>query len=220
MTPTTKGQIAVALSSAFVIAIGVMFYDWPAFTVLALFWLENVVIGVFTLLRILGAGARAHRYGESLFVACFFTVHYGLFCLVHGALLAALFGGIHIGSGSVGDLVLLMIGRVLADAIGVLVLLAMIVAAAGETMRWWAALDVVDDDVVKSAMFEPYPRIVVLHLVLIGGGFLMQMLDAPALAALLLVALKAAADIRRLRRIDATERAAALRSQGSWRWKD
>ena len=53
--------------------------------------------------------------------AAFFTVHYGLFCFVHGAIVATLFGGIQLGGGSAAEPVLLMIGRVLADAVGVLV---------------------------------------------------------------------------------------------------
>jgi hypothetical protein len=49
-------------------------------------------------------------------------------------------------------------------------------------------------------MAAPYGRIVVLHVVLIGGGFLMQALDAPAAVVLLLVAFKLWHELRALRR--------------------
>jgi hypothetical protein len=48
-------------------------------------------------------------------------------------------------------------------------------------------------------MAAPYGRIVVLHVVLLGGGFLMQLFNAPSAAVLLLVALKLAVDLGVLR---------------------
>ena len=61
-----------------------------------LFWLENVIVGVLNIPRILFAtgdesasGAFFHR----LFTAVFFTVHYGLFTFVHGVFVFSMFGG-------------------------------------------------------------------------------------------------------------------------------
>jgi hypothetical protein len=45
-------------------------------------------------------------------------------------------------------------------------------------------------------MQQPYGRIVVLHLTILGGGFLMLALHSPAVGLLLLVALKTALDLR------------------------
>lgn len=213
MNPAASSlQRAAAVVSAAIIAAGVVFFDWPTFTVLALYWLENVVIGGFTTLRILAAGARTERYAESLGAAVFFTLHYGLFCVVHGAFVATLFGNINFGHG-VFDPVLLMIGRIGADAIGLVVIVALVVTAAIDAWRAWGAMDVEDARLIRTIMFEPYGRIVVLHLVLIGGGLLMQLLNAPSLAALLLVALKLAYDLRLVfqKRMPSARRAAAGR---------
>jgi Family of unknown function (DUF6498) len=60
-------------------------------------------------------------------------------------------------------------------------------------------------------MSEPYGRLIVLHVVLIAGGFLMIALQLPSLAALLLVAFKLVYDLRMLQRA----RAAALPEQKS-----
>jgi hypothetical protein len=49
-------------------------------------------------------------------------------------------------------------------------------------------------------MGQPYGRIVVLHIVLIGGGFLLAALQLPSAAALLLVAFKLLYDLLMLRR--------------------
>ncbi len=205
-------QLLAAIVSAAVIAAGVVLFGWPTFTVLALYWLENLIIGGFTLLRILAAGARSERYGQSLFTAVFFAVHYGLFCFVHGIFVATLFGNITSAHG-LFDPLLLMIGRIGADRIGGLVIAAMLFAAAVDAARAWARMDAGDDKVIGRIMFEPYGRIVVLHLVLIGGGALMQFLQAPAAAALLLVAFKLAYDLRLLaaKSSSATARAMATK---------
>jgi hypothetical protein len=45
-------------------------------------------------------------------------------------------------------------------------------------------------------MQQPYGRIVVLHLTILGGGFLMMALHSPVVGLLLPVALKIALDLR------------------------
>jgi hypothetical protein len=207
-TSARQVQWIAAIGSATVMAAGIAFFDWPTFTVLALYWLENVIIGGFTALRILAAGARTERYGESLAVTAFFCVHYGLFCAVHGIFVATLFGGMRSMS-STADPLFLMIGRIAADRIGLLVVAALVIAAALDAWRAMATLDAEDEKAVRSIMSEPYGRIVVLHVVLLAGGFLMAALGLPSLAALLLVAFKLAYDLRLLRR----RQAAALPEQ-------
>ena len=53
------------------------------------YWAENVVIGCYTVLRMLesGRGAAGEKIGKSLF----FCFHYGMFCLVHGVFVMTLF---------------------------------------------------------------------------------------------------------------------------------
>ncbi len=53
---------------------------------------------------------------------------------------------------------------------------------------------------LKELMGAPYGRIMVLHVTLIAGGFLVMSLHAPVLGALLLIALKLAYDLVSLRR--------------------
>ena len=64
-TPAQQLQWLAAIGSAVVMAVGIAFYGWPTFTVLALYWLENVIIGAFTTLRILAAGAAARHWVQS-----------------------------------------------------------------------------------------------------------------------------------------------------------
>lgn len=208
-------QLAAAIGAAAVMAIGIVAFGWPTFTVLALYWLENVIVGAFTALRIVATGARAGRWVEALATVGFFSVHYGLFCLIHGFFVAVLFGGIRPVDSGIVDTVLLMIDRVAGDRTGLIVIAAMTVAAAADAWRALAATDHEHPRAIRDAMSAPYGRIVVLHLVLIGGGFLVQALKLPSLAALLLVGAKLAHDLRQLRRQEAPlEEARALNSGG------
>ena len=57
-------------------------------------WLENLVIGAFTILRMLGTvAANILNLAVAAFMVPFFTVHYGMFCFGHGIFLSAFAGG-------------------------------------------------------------------------------------------------------------------------------
>lgn len=215
MNREARLDLAAAILTAGVIAAGVLFYDWPVFTVLALYWVENVVIGVFNVIRMLIAGARTGQVAGGVGMAGFFAVHYGFFCAGHAVFLLALFGQAENVSlfGAVGT----VFERVSVGLFGGVAVLAIVASALFDTLRWSAAPDDTEQaKLLSKLMAEPYGRIVVLHVVLLGGGFLLQLLHAPALAALLLVALKLAYDVRRLRR----QAAAGGEQKPGWVWKD
>src|SRR5262249_13770895 len=76
----------------------VLVLHWQVFPLLLLYWLENVVVGIFNVLRM--AVADPHDPGSwigKLFMIPFFCVHYGMFCFVHGIFVFALFGGAKFG---------------------------------------------------------------------------------------------------------------------------
>jgi hypothetical protein len=193
-------EFAAAIAAAAVVAAGVLFFGWPTFTVLALYWIGNVVIGVFTLLRIAIASARAgHPFG-GVFVGAFFAVHYGLFCLGHAFLIATLLGRGGIDGSLLFKPAALLVARVASDSIGTIALLAITLGAGFDALRRLRNADAADRADPRGVMSAPYGRIVVLHVVLLVGGFLLQLLQAPAVAALLLVGAKLASDMIWLRR--------------------
>ena len=71
--------------------IGVLFYQWDATLVLALFWVENLIIGAFNLVKMLILTIR-NKQLNGLFLSAFFVLHFGLFCSAHGLLLWGLLG--------------------------------------------------------------------------------------------------------------------------------
>ena len=78
---------------------GVLFFGWSVFATLLLFWVENVIVGAFNVLRMLVAQPQiGAMWAAKLFMIPFFTFHYGMFVTVHGIFVLTLFGG-----GAVGD---------------------------------------------------------------------------------------------------------------------
>ncbi|HTN49640.1 MAG TPA: DUF6498-containing protein [Burkholderiaceae bacterium] len=198
---------ALAILSAAIIAYGVLALGWPVFVVMALFWFENVAIGGFNVLRMLVSGARLGGTGllGALFMAAFFTVHYGLFTAVHGVFVVMFFGGAEMRDAMQGGLTgpLLQMGeRLLTDRQNWIALLAIVAVHAVAFLQWLAATRDRPPS-PRELMGAPYGRIVVLHLTLIAFGFLVMVLKTPVLGALLLIALKLAYDLLALPRAPA-----------------
>jgi hypothetical protein len=90
------------LSSNSIPVAGVVFLGWdPAFIIL-IYWAESVIIGIFNILMMLVSGVftsdnifRPARFAAALFLSVFFTVHYGLFMLIHALFIGVLFLNSH-----------------------------------------------------------------------------------------------------------------------------
>ena len=70
---------------------GVLFYQWDATLVLALFWIENLIIGAFNLIKIFVVST-VKKQPKGLILSAFFVIHFGLFCSAHGLFLWDLLG--------------------------------------------------------------------------------------------------------------------------------
>jgi hypothetical protein len=198
---------SLAVGTAAVLAYGVLVLGWPVFAVMALFWFENVVIGGFNVAKMLTSGARLGLAGVigGVALAAFFTVHYGMFTAVHGVFVVALFGG-ELGQGAMNgglfEPLLRMLDRLLASRDGWLAAAAIVTLHATGFVQWLIATRDAPTP-LKELMGAPYGRIVVLHVTLIAGAFLVQALKAPVAGALLLITLKLAYDLVTLRRAQA-----------------
>src|SRR5438552_16780075 len=64
---------------------GVLFFGWSVFATLLLFWVEDVIVGVFNILRMLTAAPdNPLAWVSKVFMIPFFTFHYCVFVIVHG----------------------------------------------------------------------------------------------------------------------------------------
>jgi hypothetical protein len=172
---------------------GAFFWGWQAFELVFLYWFENLVIGVFTLWRFL---LRPYDHPIALviplFFAPFFLLHYGIFCLGHGAFVFAMFGEGTPGTGLFSPLrnlplVLSRDGMALA-AIGLVLL---------QLVDWIRDLreNGLGADNVIQLMTRPYRRIIVLHVTIMAAGFLLVALEEPVVGLAALVFVKTYFDI-------------------------
>lgn len=179
--------------------VGVTFWGWSAFALIFLYWLENLVIGA----RTVGAMLATAAFGGvkalgAIAIAGFFTIHYGLFCFVHGTFVVTLFGGEAAAGESMFDL---------ADAAQTLFAREPGLYAGLAGMVLWQAVSLalfVARGEAKQAeplalMGAPYPRIIVLHLTLIFGGFLLLLLNQPLAGLVLLALIKTGFDVAEAR---------------------
>ncbi len=199
----TPAQLAL-VSANLIPLFGVLYLDWDVGSIVVLYWLENLVIGGYTILKMLVT----EKLG-ALFNVVFFTVHYGGFCAIHGMLVLEL---ITTGAGS---------PETLPETSwpGPLVLIEMFIdlvhrlfTAAPEHFTWVIiamvlshgvsfALNFIGQGEYKSTsaqklMTAPYKRIAVLHIAIIAGAFLIKQLGSPLGLLLALVVFKIILDIK------------------------
>src|SRR5687768_15241830 len=104
--------VATLLVANLVPLVGVLFFGWDVAMILIAYWLENGIVGIFNVAKIVLAKgpstqsvrARVCFAGESSsngVLAAFFAIHYGFFWLVHGVFVVLLTG--RGGSPDLGD---------------------------------------------------------------------------------------------------------------------
>lgn len=152
---------------------GVIWLDWAVFDVMILYWAENVVIGVINVLRMLTCKSKS-----GFFMVPFFAVHYGMFCFGHYSAVTALFGD--------GHWLKPLWFAVAAIAISHLISFGVNFIGRREYER----------TTMSQLMQRPYGRIIILHVTIIAGGFLVTALDNPFWMLPVLVVVKTSIDLR------------------------
>lgn len=187
-------QVILAIVFAAFPIFGVIFYGWDAREVIFLYWVENLIIGFWTIARMLTTSTAP--IGGRLFTSGFFTVHYGMFCFVHGVFLLAMtswgkFSGpvqptpeVVLEIFSTGGLVALAVNFLMQ---GVAMVREQFVQGEHRTVS------------LPQQMQRPYKHIVVVHLAIIATGFVVIFLPKSTLLLALLAAGKLVLDLRRIR---------------------
>jgi len=188
----TPSLLALLLANA-VPVIGVLFLGWTVFPLLLLYWLENVIVGGFNVAKMLLARpAEPIYWAGKLFLIPFFIVHFGGFTFVHGVLLVAFFGPKGLQP---FDLLTAVPAAIRTNQLGWGLL--SLVASHGFSFFWnYLKNGEYQRASLQTLMGQPYGRIVVLHLTVLFGGWVVMLLGSPVGALVVLVGLKTAADLR------------------------
>lgn len=169
----------------------VLWLGWSILPLLLLYWLENLVVGAINVLKI-AASARDKPNGavQAAGLIPFFILHYGLFCVVHGVFTVLIGGGAFDDRNPMTDLSALW-----ADRESFLWALAGITALHLVNLFMWMKQEGWRQVEPQTQMFEPYGRIIVLHITILGGAFLIDATGAPASAIILLAVVKTVIEV-------------------------
>jgi hypothetical protein len=173
---------------------GVLFLRWEVFPLLLLFWVENVIVGFFNVLKMLCCSPdKVGQWAAKVGMVPFFCLHYGIFTLVHGVFIFVLFGGF-LNQEPFPDpgAVLRSIGNYQM----VFAILALFLSHAISFGVNYIGKSEFKQKTVSDLMGEPYGRVIVLHVTIILGGFLIVALGSPVALLVPLVAFKTFVDIQ------------------------
>jgi hypothetical protein len=206
--------------------IGVLFFGWSLMTILVLYWVENGIVGLWTIPRILlargpepiqaGVPSAAMSGGcQRLLLVPFFCVHYGIFWLGHGFFLMLLpafgmfgaafppseFGVSPVGNGLPFEA--LFDRDAGGGAFGIVDTRAILFAGAAMFVSHgvsFATNYIGRGEYLRttavSRMAAVYGRVVVLHLAILFGAFAIAALGAPIWILVILVIGKTLLDLR------------------------
>lgn len=180
---------------------GVLWFGWDVAALLLLYWSENLVLGFYTLLKMLTI-APVRGLGMGLF----FCIHYGGFCAVHGMLIATMLLDENIDPmpGEPWPL-FLVFPQLLINVVR-----QVLMHTPPEWLVAFAALFIShgvsyvlnfllggerEESDLGQLMGAPYGRIVVLHITVLLGGMAVMALGQPVAMLVVLVLLKIGLDV-------------------------
>jgi hypothetical protein len=213
---TTSAVLLVAFN--LIPLAGVLFWGWNVATILVLYWVENGIIGVLNVPKILLASGPADPSGDvqalgSTFpspggmtskaaLVPFFLIHYGIFWVVHGVFVFTL--PLFFAARAEGFDPIAFEAGPLSPGLG----------TSGPDMSAvaWGAVGLGISRIASflinyvgrreylkvspaQQMFAPYGRLVILHLTILFGAFVSMAIGSPVGAIVVLVMLKIALDL-------------------------
>jgi len=169
--------------------LGVIFFDWNLSAILVLYWSENVVIGLFNVVKMASAQGSVKGSGMTLNnkpvtagsripLIGFFIVHFGMFTLGHGVFVFSVFA------------------KELPALADLLPAFLVLIASHGFSFGFNFIGGGEFRRVSFTALFlQPYKRVIIMHLTVILGAGAAGVLQKPMMALVVLVALKIFTDV-------------------------
>lgn len=176
-------------------ALLVFLSGWGLAELLGLYWLESAIIGLFTVVKMLLAGTAVTAVPPlekgagviaKIFFCLFFAVHFGGFMAGHGVFLSILMKHFRL-IGADTDIISFLLGLKIAC-------FCLFVSHAYSFFANYLGGERVLAK-AETLMLQPYPRIVVMHVTIIIGAWLMLAVGRSTVLLLLFTVLKTAVDL-------------------------
>jgi len=173
---------------------GVIFLDWKVFPILFLYWTENVIVGIFNVLKMaMASPENGNSKAAKLSIIPFFCIHYGLFTFVHGIFVIFVFG-----ASADGDISDPEFSSIISSLSSVGIIFGTVTLFMSHGLSFvinYIGKGEYKEAKLNSLMGQPYVRVVVLHIIIIFGGFLVVSLGSPEIAIIALIVIKLGIDI-------------------------
>ena len=184
--------------------LGVIWWDWDVGLIILLYWSENIIVGFYTLMKMLVVGRL-----YAIPMAIFFIMHYGFFTLIHG-IFAFQLAKLNIAEPNVLDNESGVQTTHSMDALYAELLQPLFAALPTTLLIPFICLFIshgisfVSNFLLKeeyrgkntrNVMFSPYSRIIVMHITIIFGGFFLIATNAPVGMVAVLVLIKTILDV-------------------------
>lgn len=185
-TRSVKSSAVFLIIANLVPLVGAIFFGWDVLDIVLIYWVENLIVGAFSILRILNVRSETGAKGK-FFMAGFFTIHYGIFCLVHGVFVITFLGDSQMG-GAFSEAILRLSGELKWAVLG-------LIASHGFSFfRNYLGSGENKRTSLSVEMAAPYPRMLALHMAIVFGGFAVKALGQPVFLLIILVTAKTIAD--------------------------
>ncbi|MDY0009851.1 MAG: DUF6498-containing protein [Bdellovibrionales bacterium] len=209
--PQTPSEIFLVIANILPL-VGVLLWGWKVFDVMLLYWLENVIIGIFHVMKMIET-LRRKNWWPAFPIVIFFIFHYGMFCAGHGVFVLVLFGlELRDGDTASWEQAAALMGATLSDPLFMIATAGLVASHGYSFFANFIGKGEVDRVNATLLLAGPYARIVVLHITLIVGGGLAIALGQPAWALALLTLLKTCGDMIAHRRSHAKAAAAPVQT--------
>lgn len=179
---------------------GVLFFGWNAILLLLFYWIETVVVGIVNALKltVLALHERAPRPARAVawFFVPFFCLHFGIFCMVHGAFVMGMsvFGDMQASTQDAGfpglDVVAFALAQLQADEDLRVSVLAMVAFQVGSFVALWLLGGQWRETNPIRQMMEPYGRVFVMHATIFVAAIPVILFGQDLLAVVALAVLK------------------------------
>ena len=206
----TNIPVLALLAANMIPLVGVVFLKWSAFYIVLLYWAENLAVGFYNVLKMAFVKVKhpTEHLGK-LFMIPFFIIHYGGFTAIHGFFILAIFSKGEQGPPMMGretwPCFLVFVQMLFNIVRHIMLTIPPAVRLAVLSLFASHGVSFVYNYLLKgeyahtnpgNLMGQPYVRVFVMHITILGGGFLLMILGSPVALVFFLIVLKNFIDVK------------------------